>query len=143
MKHLYSLLAILLLGAMPAAAQSYEYLTFQETDGTEASLAIDNLKITFSDGTLLAENGSEQTSYAISALNKMYFSTTATGITSAANQASDLSVSIKNGKLVVEGATDQAVSIYSLDGRQVARQGLTSGVYIVRVGNQAFKVLAR
>lgn len=143
MKHFYTLLVMLLLGAMPTAAQSYEYLTFQETDGNEASLAIDNLKLTFENGTLLAQNGSEQVSYAISALHKMYFSATPTGIATISDQATTPSVTIKNGQLLVEGAADQPVSIYSLDGRQVASQGLSSGVYIVRVGNQAFKVLAR
>ena len=58
MKHIL-LTCLGLLFALGIQAQSYDYLTLRTLNGDEASLGIDNLRITFADGKLNADNGRE------------------------------------------------------------------------------------
>lgn len=59
-------------------AQNFEYLTFEQTDGTCLSLPVSGLTLTFSGGNLVSSDG---TTIPLSSLSKMFFTETS-GITS-------------------------------------------------------------
>lgn len=71
-----------------------------------------------------------------------------TGIDNVQNNGSDIKVKAQHGEIVISGAKDNSkVRIYSLDGQNVRTTqeksiaGLASGIYIVSVENQKFKVM--
>ena len=47
----------------------------------------------------------------------------------------EISIKSVNGTIVVEGCDDCPVSIFNIEGRRVGNQGLSTGVYLVKVGN--------
>lgn len=125
-------------------AQSYDFLTLRTADGTEQSLAIDGLRITFSDGKLLASNGKEEAQVALSDMACMFFSTTRTAIESLpAADADGLRVQIRGGRLLTNAPAGSEIQVYTFDGRRAPQQGLGNGAYLVRVNGRTFKVLAR
>ncbi len=125
-------------------AQSYDYLTLRTADGTEKSLSVDGLRITFSDGKLLARNGKEEAQVALADMACMFFATTPTAIESlAAADADGLRVQIRGGRLVTNAPAGSEIQVYTLDGRRAPQQGLGNGAYLVRVNGRTFKVLAR
>lgn len=128
--------------AIGASAQSYSYVTLQQTDGTEQSLAVDGLKITFSDGNLVAVNGQTTATVALSKMAKMYFADSPAAI-AAVTDGSATDVCIRGGQLYVNAPADTPVSVFTLDGRAVPARGLSAGVYLVRVGGRTYKVMAR
>ena len=137
------LLLTLVLGAGTAHAQSYDYLTLKQANGTETSLNLDNLRITFSDGQLVADNGIQSVSIALADMDKMFFALEATGLNTVSSTADAApSFRIENGCLITD-APAGSVSIYGTDGRQVPASGLAPGVYVVKINGQSFKVLAR
>ena len=142
MKQLLSAL-LLCAAALPASAQSYDYLTFKKTTGEETSLSIDKLKITFANDNLVATNGTETFTAPVADMSKMYCSTTATAISTIAANANGLCAAIVNGQLKVNAPAGSRVSVYSIDGRQVGTTHLAKGSYLVRVNNQTLKVVAQ
>lgn len=71
-----------------------------------------------------------------------------TGIDNVQSNGSDIKVKAQHGEIVISGAKDNSkVRIYSLDGQNVRTTqeksiaGLASGIYIVSVENQKFKVM--
>lgn len=134
----------MVISAISATAQTYNYLTLQKTDGEEKSLTISGLKITFSDGNLVATNSTSSATIPLSQMQKMYFSSKATGIESAATSPSEINASIVNGRLQLNVPEGSQVQIYSIDGRKMSAEStFTKGVYVVRVGNQSIKILAQ
>lgn len=127
--------------ALGLTASAQSYLTFRQTDGSEKSLSTSGLKLTFADGNLVATNGSETATFALSSMAKMYFSNNSTAI----NQAStaEVSAAIVNGTLQVNAPAGTSVSVYGLDGREMPHQGLASGVYVVKVGHKVLKLMAK
>ena len=81
------LLITLVLGAGTAHAQSYDYLTLKQANGTETSLNLDNLRITFADGLLVADNGIQSVSIALADMDKMFFALEATGLNTVSSTA--------------------------------------------------------
>lgn len=137
------LLLTLVLGAGAAHAQSYDYLTLKQANGTETSLSIDNLRITFSDGQLVADNGVQIVSVPLADMDKMFFALEATGLNTVSSTADAApAFRIEKGRLITD-APAGSVSIYGTDGRQVPASGLAPGVYVVKIKGQSFKVLAR
>jgi len=144
-RYMKSLVLFLLMamGAVSASAQSYNYLTLQQIGGDEQSLSISGLKIIFSNGNLVATNGAQTATIPLEKMQKMYFAATATGISTAADEAA-VSVSIEGGKLIVNAPKGSSVQLYGVDGRQLSPNAtLNRGVYVVRVGGKSFKLLAR
>lgn len=136
-------IAILIFAAVAgtAAADSYDYLTFRTSDGTEQSITAVGTKITFSNGSLVATNGSESVTKTLSDMSAMYFATTASGIADVTTDA--VSAAIVDGCLTVNAPAGTAVSLYGTDGRQLSTSArLERGVYVVRVGSQTFKLYA-
>lgn len=130
----FIILLLMFVAAVQAKADDYGYLTFQTSNGAEQSLAVSNLKITISDGKLVATNGTTSQTFSLSDLSKMYFSSTATGI---------------KGTTVT--ATDTSVDVYSTSGVRmgtytslnVAKANLKPGVYVVKETNKTYKITVK
>lgn len=124
-----------LLATVSAYADDYGYFIFQKADGTLVSLASESLSMTFSDGKLVATNGTESCTLPLSELSKMFFSSAdATGIDSA--KATD-------GDNSLEVFSLQGVSLGSFVTLDAARKSLPSGVYIVKTNVRTFKIAVK
>lgn len=141
MKHLLLTLAFGLTMGIATQAQSLDYLTFRTANGSEQSLPIDGLKMTFSDGKLLVHTPSEEVSFALTDLNSFYFTAEPSAVH--AVEGGVIRVSIVSGQLQTNAPEGSHITVYSLDGRKVSGMGLLPGTYIVRVNNQTFKTLAK
>ncbi|MDO4929960.1 MAG: hypothetical protein Q4E59_02380 [Bacteroidales bacterium] len=142
MKRITLLLLFALTAVLGTTAQSLSYLTFRTADGTEQSLTAVGLKLTFSDGQLVATGNDGTTTFSLTDLSSMFFSETVTGISNVSG-ASATKVRIVNGALKVTAPAGSTISVRTTDGRQVNKdQYLPKGMYIVRVNNQSFKVLS-
>ncbi len=127
------LAAMLATGAV--YADDYGYFIFQKTDGTLVSLASESLSMTFSDGKLVATNGTESCTLPLSSLSKMYFSSDdATGIDN---------VQTADGCGKVEIFSVQGVSLGSFSSLETARKSLASGAYIVKANGRTFKIAVK
>ncbi|MGI6231760.1 MAG: hypothetical protein ACOYJF_02790 [Prevotella sp.] len=131
MKKISTLLLCVAL-SLPIMADDYSYLNVKSADGTVTSLSVTNLKITFSNGKLVATNDSGTTSLTLSDLSQMYFSNTSTGIDN-----------------VTDETADEAVTAYTIAGQKVgeyknateATQQLPQGAYLLKSKSQTLKVL--
>ena len=120
-----ALTLLILVGTLTAHADGYTYLTFETTDGTKASVAIESLTLSINGTTLTA--GTQQ--FTLSNLSKMYFSTTdesTTGIES---------ISIES--------LDEATDIYDLQGHKVTKEQMRRGVYIVKTKSKTYKIVKK
>jgi hypothetical protein len=120
-----ALTLLILVGTLTAQADGYTYLTFETTDGTKASVAIESLTLSINGTTLTA--GTQQ--FTLSNLSKMYFSTTdesTTGIES---------ISIES--------LDEATDIYDLQGHKVTKEQMQKGVYIVKTKDRTHKIVVK
>ena len=99
-------------------ADTYNYLILEKTDGSNVTLATNGLSMSFSDGNLVANDG---TTIALTQLAKMYFSETSAIYDILKNEA-------------------QGISIYSIDGMLIgkykswkdASQRMLHGGYIIK-----------
>lgn len=152
MKRVLFSIAVLLAG-LSAQAQSYDYLTFRAADGTERSMSIDGLRITFADGQMQAVNNSESFSTSLAGLSQMFFTETPTAIKGMAVEAAHFS--FDGGLLRVNAPQGRKICIYGADGRLVSQHvkqadgmeqiplSLLRGVYIVNVNGVTTKLTVR
>ena len=131
-----ALLAMILAGTLAAQAADYEYLTIEKSDGTAQSLTAVGLKITFSNGNLMATSGTESATIALSDLSRMYFSNTKEATAIDNLQMDDL-----------QSAADKDIEIYDLQGRRIKGQigkssnsQMPKGIYLVKQNNKTKKV---
>ena len=118
-----------------AKADNYPYFTFATTDGTLYSMSSEQLIITFSDGALVANNGTEKYKLSLTSLSDMYFST------------SNISGIESISSLTLDGAKQ----IYSLSGIYLGKyenlqdfiSQAQTGVYIVKVNGKSYKVVVK
>lgn len=142
MKHILTLLFCAT--AITASAQSYDFLTFQKSTGTETSLRSDHVKITFEGGNLVATNGSETFSAPLNEMAKMFFSNTATGIQLVNTSDDALTASIVNGHLSTNAPVGSRICVIGMDGRQLNPNApISKGTYLVRINNTTLKVVAQ
>lgn len=137
-------------------ADDYSYLTVQQNDEgyTESSVALSSLsKITFSDGAmqLYDASGTSLGNYTLSALNKMFFSATATDIQT--TDADKLSFAFSGDVLKVDAAAGSRISLFRTSGTlvksftaaadesEVNMSTLSKGVYLLKVNDKVGKVL--
>lgn len=105
------------------ADTTYPYLTFELTDGTKASVAISSdMSLTFSGMTLTIG----QEAFELTNLSKMYFTTSDQTTTGIANTLS------------LDG--DEVEAIYDLQGHQVNRSEMHSGIYIIKTKRGTSKI---
>lgn len=131
MKKIILFVASSLLACIVCLADDYSYLTIQATSGTESSASLSTLrKITFQGGAMVLTNKDGTTSsYTLTDLNKMYFSSTSTGITTIGNDSFD---------------TVNA-EIYTLSGMKLntSHDALPKGVYIMKANGKTVKMLKK
>ena len=128
------LIGTCLYGVM-AHADSYPYFTFQKSDGSTVTMESTSLTMTFSDGKLIASNGTDSQELTVSDLLKMYFSEDgATGI-------QNVDVSDADGE--VEVFSLQGVSYGTFGTLQSFKNSAEPGVYIVKVNGRSQKIMVR
>ncbi len=131
-------LLILSLAGLPfaaAEADTYPYLSFETQDGTVRSVSVSSLTMTFSNGKLLAENGTDSYEIDAASLSRMYFS--ADNLTA----ISDVKGGDGLGKLDVY--TLSGVRIGSFDSADALRNAVSAGVYIVKSNGKTLKVAVK
>lgn len=115
-----------------AQNNDYPYLTFQTADGNVKSIAIESLRLTFSNGLLVATNGEGSQTYTLTDLSKMFFSQTPTAI---AHPNMDRVDSAE-----AEVFTMTGVSMGTFADEQVARASLPAGLYVIRSKDRTYKM---
>ena len=152
LRHLIMGLSLLVCGS--ALADDYAYLTISQNNN-ETSYAVSSIsKITFdaSDMVLHLSDGNEA-KLPLSGLSKMFFSNEASAIATVG--AASRQITMKNGVLRVTAPKGSVVTVYDMSGKMVRTQtaqeaetevnlnGVVNGVYIVKVGSEAKKVLKK
>ena len=145
---------LLLAATLTAGADTYNYMVFEASDGTLLSMTADGLKLIYNDGTLTAISGNVSRTFAVSDLNRMFFSDTMQGTDATAIQeikvatpgqaatTPDDSSSGSLGSLAsLASLASQGYEVYDLSGRRVATSGtqLKPGLYIFKKGNTTTK----
>lgn len=126
----------LLIGStMTAAADDYGYLTIEKSDGSKSSLTAIGTTITFADGNLIAVNGSEQATIALESLSAMRFTTISEG-------SSDVTAigGIEQSEALTLADAD---AVFDLSGREIPKNGVKKGVYIIKKGSKTQKIHIR
>lgn len=148
-----SILAAFLLLAVGAKAQTYSYLTFQQTDGTQKSLTANGLKITFSGNTLTATSAEGTTTLPLTGLTKMFFASEVSGVLNPTG--GQTLVTIGEGSISVLAPVGTTIRVYTTGGRLLTNfrkrwsgteeicSGLERGLYLVSVGSVTSKVYIR
>lgn len=122
---------LMVLSSMAINAEDYTYLTFQTKDGTEYSIAVSGLSITFSDGYMVASDG---TALPLSDLSKMYFNTT--------SDIENMKIDTAGGAVLVFNAS--GVQIGSYPTLSKALSALGKGLYMIRKDNgETNKIIVR
>lgn len=146
-------MAMLLTASTTVMADDYAYLNVTQTDGGENSFTVSKIsKITFSPTNMIITLSDGTTSeLPLASLNKMFFTDESTGIASLTTSGSQ--ISLNDGTLHVNAPRGSVVSLYNMEGKmlrtvtaqgedtQISVSGLTKGVYIVKVGNNAKKIM--
>ena len=107
-------------------------------------------KITFENGNVVVttSNGTS-TSYAISSISQMYFSSTSAGIGSISTDSNiawdgtTLSLNGLKGKVQVYQPSGALVASESADAERINLSRLSKGVYVVNVNGQSFKIVKK
>ncbi|MBR3530459.1 MAG: T9SS type A sorting domain-containing protein [Bacteroidaceae bacterium] len=107
-------------------------------------------KITFENGNVVVttSNGAS-TSYAISSISQMYFSSTSAGIGSISTDSNitwdgtTLSLNGLQGKVQVYQPSGALVASESADAERINLSRLSKGVYVVNVNGQSFKIVKK
>ena len=107
-------------------------------------------KITFENGNVVVttSNGAS-TSYAISSISQMYFSSTSAGIGSISTDSNiawdgtTLSLNGLQGKVQVYQPSGALVVSESADAERINLSRLSKGVYVVNVNGQSFKIVKK
>ena len=118
------LVLTMMAGALASYAGDYTYLTFETTDGTKTSVDVSSLTLTISGTTLTT--GSQ--SFTLSNLSKMYFS------------VSDETTGIRQMPV---NTLDEITDIYDLQGRKIAKDQMTKGVYIIKTNQGTHKIAVK
>ena len=124
-----------------AKAQSFDYLTVRTIEGSEQSFALDQLKLTFADGKVVATSKGETTTFDFASLDFMFFTTEPTAIESASNSA--FAVSIVGGNLQTNAPAGSTIHVFTPDGKRVGQSSLNRGVYLVQINGRTYKTIAR
>ncbi|MCD8306277.1 MAG: T9SS type A sorting domain-containing protein [Prevotella sp.] len=128
-----AILFLLALTTVGLHAETYKYLVFTTAEGDIAMTAA-GTQITFADGNLIAVNGEETQTIALSSLTKFCFSNDVTGI-----------------RAVVSAQGLETVEVYSVSGQSMGRFSYTAGTtlplgkgtYVVKGDNGTKKIVVK
>lgn len=144
---------VALFAATTISAQSLDYLTFRLLNGNEYSQNIaSGATITFTNTSLVVQATEPSLEFSLTDLEALFFTAEPTGINDL--ETLDASVRYTGGTLHVEAPVGSKVGVYSLDGRTIATLKkntdgnerfslpLNKGIYVIRIDQQSFKILA-
>ena len=131
MKKTIILMMMVLAVAAKAMADDYPWLAFQTADGAVKSVAVKNLTLTFSNGTLVATNGDGNYAFSLDNLNKMFFSTEPTRI-------ADNTLDSESDE--AEVFTVAGVAVGRFANADAAKAALKPGLYVIKSKNGTFKM---
>lgn len=114
------------------ADNDYSYLTFTKNNQSEQSFPAVGLTITFADGKAVVIQNGSTTTFEVSELSKMYFSSVAAGVETL--QKSDAPLTVYNVAGQPMGTFKNESDLNS---------SLKSGVYIVRQNGKTFKLAVK
>ena len=125
----------LLAGAMAAHAGDYDYLVVEETTGATTVFVSDGLTLTYSSSALSVQPASgSSSSFALTALSKMYFSSSATGI-SALNATA--------GEAPVRVYSQGGISLGEFASAAEAARRLPKGAYVMKGKERTVQMMIR
>lgn len=134
----------LLLFGLPLFSQdAYNYLTIEKSDGSRYSFSIDDLSLTFENGNVVATNGTDCRTFALTETAKLFFTLYPAAVMELPVDGIQPTAKIVNGELIVSGIEHEKANVYTADGRRIGRKNLPTGVYLVKAGHQTIKVAAR
>lgn len=123
-----------------AHANTYPYLTFTKTDGSQVSVSVESLTITIADGKLIASNGREEQELKLSSLASMSFtSSSATAINSI---TADGYVS-SSDSAPVQAFTTAGTAIGTYRNLTAFLSQAPRGVYIIKSNGRTQKIMVR
>ena len=85
-------------GALTTQAENYAYFVIEQNNGTSLSMPAVGLNISYSDGNLVATNGTEHATIQLTNVSRMYFSNEKTATAIEATAADDR-LSVRTGLL--------------------------------------------
>ena len=132
MKKILILVSALMTSVMTYADDfSYNYLVFTTQEGTEKSVAVENLKLTFVNGQMVIDNGVETQTYDLSSLSKMFF---------AENSVDGIVETTIDAKEEVDVFTVSGIGMGKFNNVNEAKKSLGRGVYIFKQGSKTNKI---
>lgn len=154
MKKVVFLFALAWLAVIATKAENYGYIVFQQNSGAVQTVDAMGLKITFSDGQLIATpTTGKPVCLSLADMAAMRFATeSVTGISSIGTEAG---VSVRDGSIAVALDANSRASIVTPSGVTVAQfstagtvstfatKTLPGGIYIVKTNKTTTKILVR
>ena len=135
MKRMILALAAACTTATAVRADDYPYLTFESGDGTQISFASSALSITYSDGKLTVNDGTNSQVLEAADLSRMFFSS------SEANAISG--VAPADGEGSWKAYSLAGIHLGDFTGKASLEEQLPAGVYIVKTKSQTFKIAVK
>ena len=120
-----------ILPSTAAHAYEYPYLTFEQSDGTQTTVSVEQLVLTISGENLLITNNDGSQTLPLSELSRMFFATSGT------TAISDTPISANEE---VEVYTVSGVHMGHFDNIAAARQSLPHGIYILKTQQSTQKI---
>ena len=113
-------------------AEEYPFLNIEQANGDVTTYESPGVKFTFADGKLIVNQNGSQTSFTLTDLSKMYFSTTS-GINS------------------IDQEDEKSYDVISISGVKLGKfqdlsdmqNKLEKGVYIIKKGQQKYKITVK
>ena len=125
--------------ALQTQAVDYKYLNVTKTDGTSQSIDVSGgLTITFQNGDMVATNGTETSTFALTNLASMSFTESTDILTTLMNASSGQYVRLYNISGVYVGtynASDLKATLKAAN--------LKKGIYFVQAGDETHKVIIK
>ena len=132
MKKILILVLALMTSVMTYADEvNYGYLVFTTQEGTEKSVGVDNLKLTFVNGQIVVDNGVESQTYDLSSLSKMFFS---------GNAVDGIEETMIDANEEVDVFTVSGIGMGRFNNVDDAKKSLRRGVYIFKQGSKTNKI---
>ena len=137
-KRIY-LTSALLSTALLSQAVDYKFLTVTKTDGTQQSIDVSGgLTITFQDGDMVATNGAETNTFALTDLASMFFAESTDIATTLATLSTEQSVKVHNMSGIHIGTYTPSELNANLK-----NANLKKGIYFVQIGNKTQKIIIK
>lgn len=136
-----------------ANADNYKFLTVNNFNGEKKSISLTDLKLTFPNNEMVAQNNTDTYHFSINDIQKLTLTENVTGIDETKKLIEEKAY-YNNGNLTTIAPIGTTIHVYSLSGNKVTqyRQNsniqqsnlqLISGIYIVKMSEKAAKVIVQ